>query len=102
MVGEELGKPFRPHEVLFIDGFPKTQSGKIIRRAVQAIHVGEDLGDLSSIENPKGSRRGRETPGRDGPVVGGHRYRHGHLLGFERCGRFSRGTQYLEENLLFL
>jgi acetyl-CoA synthetase len=53
MVGEELGKPFRPHEVLFIDGFPKTQSGKIIRRAVQAIHVGEDLGDLSSIENPK-------------------------------------------------
>jgi acetyl-CoA synthetase len=41
-----------PREVLFVDEFPKTQSGKIIRRAVQATHVGEDLGDMSSIENP--------------------------------------------------
>ncbi|MFB6180189.1 MAG: AMP-binding protein [Halorientalis sp.] len=52
MVGEELGKPFRPREVLFVDAFPKTQSGKIIRRAVEATYTGEDLGDMSSIENP--------------------------------------------------
>ena len=52
MVGEELGKPFRPREVLFVDEFPKTQSGKIIRRAVEATYTGEDLGDLSSIESP--------------------------------------------------
>ncbi|WP_136718185.1 AMP-binding protein [Halorientalis salina] len=52
MVGEELGKPFRPREVLFVDEFPKTQSGKIIRRAVQATYTDEDLGDMSSIENP--------------------------------------------------
>ncbi|AQL41845.1 acetyl-CoA synthetase [Halorientalis sp. IM1011] len=51
-VGEELGKPFRPREVLFVEEFPKTQSGKIIRRAVQATYEDEDLGDLSSIENP--------------------------------------------------
>ncbi|PGF15239.1 acetyl-CoA synthetase [Natrinema sp. CBA1119] len=51
-VGEELGKPFRPREVLFVDEFPKTQSGKIIRRAIQAAYTGEDLGDMSSIENP--------------------------------------------------
>ena len=51
-VGDELGKPFRPREVLFVDEFPKTQSGKIIRRAIEATHTGEDLGDLSSIENP--------------------------------------------------
>ncbi|SDG20323.1 AMP-binding enzyme, partial [Halorientalis regularis] len=51
-VGEELGKPFRPREVLFVDEFPKTQSGKIIRRAVEATYEGEDLGDMSSIENP--------------------------------------------------
>jgi acetyl-CoA synthetase len=51
-VGEELGKPFRPREVLFVDAFPKTQSGKIIRRAIEAIYTGEDLGDMSSIENP--------------------------------------------------
>jgi acetyl-CoA synthetase len=51
-VGEELGKPFRPREVLFVDAFPKTQSGKIIRRAIEAIYTGEELGDMSSIENP--------------------------------------------------
>jgi acetyl-CoA synthetase len=38
--------------VLFVDEFPETQSGKIIRRAVEATYTGEDLGDLSSIENP--------------------------------------------------
>ncbi len=52
-VGEELGKPFRPREILFVDAFPKTQSGKIIRRAVQAAYTGEELGDLSSLENPE-------------------------------------------------
>jgi acetyl-CoA synthetase len=46
VVGEELGKPFRPREV------PKTQSGKIIRRAIESVYRGEDLGDMSSIENP--------------------------------------------------
>jgi acetyl-CoA synthetase len=53
VVGEELGKPFRPREVLFVDEFPKTQSGKIIRRAIEATYTGEDLGDMSSIENPE-------------------------------------------------
>jgi acetyl-CoA synthetase len=51
-VGEELGKPFRPREVLFVDAFPKTQSGKIIRRAIEGIYRDEDLGDMSSIEDP--------------------------------------------------
>jgi acetyl-CoA synthetase len=51
-VGSELGKPFRPREVLFVDEFPKTQSGKIVRRIIQGVYEGEELGDLSSIENP--------------------------------------------------
>jgi len=51
-VGEELGKPFRPREVLFVDEFPKTQSGKIVRRLIQSVYEAEELGDLSSIENP--------------------------------------------------
>jgi acetyl-CoA synthetase len=51
-VGAELGKPFRPREVLFVDEFPKTQSGKIVRRIIQGVYEGEELGDLSSIENP--------------------------------------------------
>jgi len=52
-VGEKLGKPFRPREVLFVDEFPKTQSGKIVRRIIQGVYTDEDLGDLSSIENPE-------------------------------------------------
>jgi acetyl-CoA synthetase len=52
-VGEELGKPFMPREVLFVDEFPKTQSGKIIRRAISAAYAGEEFGDLSSMENPE-------------------------------------------------
>ncbi|RQG93370.1 AMP-binding protein [Natrarchaeobius chitinivorans] len=51
-VGEELGKPFRPRELMFVDEFPKTQSGKIVRRVVEAAYTGDELGDLSSIENP--------------------------------------------------
>ncbi|WP_435077824.1 AMP-binding protein [Halococcus sp. AFM35] len=51
-VGAELGKPFRPREVLFVDEFPKTQSGKIIRRAIASVYRGEELGDMDSIENP--------------------------------------------------
>jgi len=52
VVGEELGKPFRPREVLFVDEFPKTQSGKVVRRAIGATYTGDDPGDTSSIENP--------------------------------------------------
>jgi acetyl-CoA synthetase len=52
-VGAKLGKPFKPREVLFVDEFPVTQSGKIVRRIIQAVYEGEDLGDLSSIENPE-------------------------------------------------
>jgi acetyl-CoA synthetase len=52
LVGEEHGKPFRPREVLFVTDLPKTQSGKIIRRAVSAVYQDENPGDLSSIENP--------------------------------------------------
>ncbi|MFC6752869.1 AMP-binding protein [Halorubrum tibetense] len=53
LVGEEHGKPFRPRELLFVDAFPKTQSGKIIRRAIESVYRGEDPGDLSSMENPE-------------------------------------------------
>jgi acetyl-CoA synthetase len=52
VIGQEMGKPFRPREVLFVDEFPKTQSAKVVRRAIAATYRGEDVGDLSSIENP--------------------------------------------------
>jgi acetyl-CoA synthetase len=53
LVGERHGKPFRPREIRFVGDLPRTQSGKIIRRAVAAVHRGEDPGDLSSMENPE-------------------------------------------------
>jgi acetyl-CoA synthetase len=52
-VGEELGKAFRPDRVLFVPALPKTRSAKIVRRAVRARALGEDPGDLSSVENPE-------------------------------------------------
>jgi len=52
LVGQEHGKPFRPREIRFVSEFPKTQSGKVIRRAIAAVHQGKDPGDLSSMENP--------------------------------------------------
>jgi acetyl-CoA synthetase len=52
-VAEELGKAFAPDRVLFVDALPKTRSAKIVRRAVKATALGDDPGDLSSLENPE-------------------------------------------------
>jgi acetyl-CoA synthetase len=52
-VARELGKAFKPERVLFIPALPKTRSAKIVRRAVRAKALGEDPGDLSSVENPE-------------------------------------------------
>jgi acetyl-CoA synthetase len=49
----ELGKAFKPERVLFVPALPKTRSAKIVRRAVRAKALGEDAGDLSSVENPE-------------------------------------------------
>ncbi|MCF2239724.1 acetyl-CoA synthetase, partial [Halobacterium salinarum] len=51
-VGDAHGKPFRPREVVFVDDLPKTQSGKLVRRAVASAYTGADVTDRSSIENP--------------------------------------------------
>lgn len=61
LVGEEQGKPFRPRELLFVSELPKTQSGKIVRRVISSIYQDEDLGDLSSIENPDSLEELREA-----------------------------------------
>ncbi len=52
LVAEHLGKAFRPSRVLFVPELPKTRSAKIMRRAIRAAVVGEERGDLSSLENP--------------------------------------------------
>ena len=49
----ELGKAFKPDRVVFVPALPKTRSAKIVRRAVRAQALGQDPGDLSSVENPE-------------------------------------------------
>ena len=56
MVGERLGKAFRPSQVVFVKSLPKTRSAKIVRRAVRAAALGRDPGDISSVENPDSLR----------------------------------------------
>lgn len=53
LVDEQIGKAFRPDKVLFVSELPRTRSAKILRRAIRAKVVGEDPGDLSSLENPQ-------------------------------------------------
>lgn len=52
VVAGELGKAFTPARVLFVDELPRTRSAKILRRAIRARALGEDPGDMSSLENP--------------------------------------------------
>jgi acetyl-CoA synthetase len=53
LVAKELGRPFKPSRIVFVEALPKTRSAKILRRAVRAVAIGEDPGDMSSAENPQ-------------------------------------------------
>ncbi len=52
-VGERLGKPLRPAAVHAVTELPKTRNAKILRRVIRAMFLGQDPGDLSSLENPQ-------------------------------------------------
>jgi propionyl-CoA synthetase len=51
-VDGQLGALARPARVHFVSGLPKTRSGKLLRRAIQAICEHRDPGDLTTIEDP--------------------------------------------------
>ena len=42
----------RPSRVFFVSGLPKTRSGKMLRRSIQALAEGRDPGDLATIDDP--------------------------------------------------
>jgi acyl-coenzyme A synthetase/AMP-(fatty) acid ligase len=56
---KELGEHMRhiigpiatPDEIHFVDSLPKTRSGKIMRRVLKAVSLGQSLGDLTTLEN---------------------------------------------------
>jgi propionyl-CoA synthetase len=52
VVDKQLGAVGRPARVHFVSLLPKTRSGKLLRRSIQAICEGRDPGDLTTIEDP--------------------------------------------------
>jgi len=52
LVDQQLGAVARPARVRFVNLLPKTRSGKLLRRAIQAVCEGRDPGDLTTIEDP--------------------------------------------------
>jgi propionyl-CoA synthetase len=52
VVDGQLGAIARPSRVLFVTLLPKTRSGKLLRRSLQALAEGRDPGDLTTIEDP--------------------------------------------------
>lgn len=51
-IDDTLGKAFRPKTIRWVEDLPRTRSQKIMRRVVRAMAIGEDPGDLTSLENP--------------------------------------------------
>ncbi len=51
-VDGDLGAVARPSRVRFVSALPKTRSGKLLRRAIQAVCEGRDAGDLTTMDDP--------------------------------------------------
>lgn len=52
LVDGSLGAVARPARVRFVNLLPKTRSGKLLRRAIQAVCEGRDAGDLTTMDDP--------------------------------------------------
>jgi propionyl-CoA synthetase len=51
-VDRQLGAVARPAQVHIVSMLPKTRSGKLLRRAIQAVCEGRDAGDLTTMDDP--------------------------------------------------
>ena len=63
-VDETLGAIARPSRVHFLTVLPKTRSGKLLRRSIQALAEGRDPGDLTTIEDPAALEQLQQALGR--------------------------------------
>jgi acetyl-CoA synthetase len=52
-IKKEIGPIALPKEVYLVEDLPKTRSGKIMRRILRKLWIGEELGDLSTLANPE-------------------------------------------------
>ena len=67
-VTRQLGAVARPAKVYVVNALPKTRSGKLLRRSLQALAEDRDPGDLSTLDDPgalddarRAIAEGRET-----------------------------------------
>jgi acetyl-CoA synthetase len=51
-VKKEIGSIAVPETIYLVDKLPKTRSGKIMRRVMRAVVSGEDVGDVTTLEDP--------------------------------------------------
>ena len=54
LVDKALGAIGSLARVFFVTQLPKTRSGKVLRRRIQAIAEGRDPGDLTTLDDPVG------------------------------------------------
>ena len=59
-VDGDLGAVARPSRVRFVSLLPKTRSGKLLRRAIQAVCEGRDAGDLTTMDDPSALQQVRD------------------------------------------
>lgn len=52
VVDRSLGAIARPSRVHFVQALPKTRSGKLLRRSMQALAEGREAGDLTTLDDP--------------------------------------------------
>ena len=60
VVDSQLGAVARPSRVFFVNLLPKTRSGKLLRRALQAVAEGRDPGDLTTLDDPSALQQVRD------------------------------------------
>ena len=61
VVDGQLGAVARPARVRFVNVLPKTRSGKLLRRAIQAVCEGRDPGDLTTMDDPSALQQIRDV-----------------------------------------
>ncbi|OZC41664.1 hypothetical protein CH286_11865, partial [Rhodococcus sp. WWJCD1] len=52
-VSKEISPIARPREISIVPELPKTRSGKIMRRLLRDVAEGRELGDVSTLVDPK-------------------------------------------------
>jgi acyl-CoA synthetase (AMP-forming)/AMP-acid ligase II len=53
VVAKGMGKPLTPSRIHVVSALPKTRNAKVMRRVIRSAYLGEDVGDVSALEDPK-------------------------------------------------